>query len=313
MAGNPEGGFGSTLRNAREGRGLSLPQIAKATKIPLAALEALERNDISRLPGGIFSRAFVRAYAMQVGLDPEAAIDAFLAQFPQDSVTAGHPIASGADDNIAIQSDQRMASALLKLVLISIPIAGALLYLSAVGRPARDESPLGEPPPVTPLPVSPSTAVPSASLTQAPVAPAAALTPTPPPSTAAPPPKASPPSQSVSEAAPPVNAPPAATSVPPNPGASTPDRSDRLTVSISATGPCWISATVDGGRPIERLLEAGDAQVLEVRGDLVLVAGDPAALIVTLNGAQARVLGRAGQTTRTRITLDNFKELLTVP
>src|SRR5207249_10752796 len=84
-------GFGGALREARERRGVSLRQIANATKIGMSALEALERNDISRLPGGIFSRAFVRSYAIEVGLDPEATIQEFIAQFPHDSVTAGHP------------------------------------------------------------------------------------------------------------------------------------------------------------------------------------------------------------------------------
>ena len=79
------------LRDARERRGISLRQIANATKISVGVLEALERNDISRLPGGIFSRAFVRSYAIEVGLDPEATIQEFIAQFPNDSVTAGHP------------------------------------------------------------------------------------------------------------------------------------------------------------------------------------------------------------------------------
>ena len=55
------GDFGSRLRAARERRGVSLRQIATATKISVSALEALERNDLSRLPGGIFSRAFVRS------------------------------------------------------------------------------------------------------------------------------------------------------------------------------------------------------------------------------------------------------------
>src|SRR4051794_39535358 len=59
--------FGGTLRAARERRGLSLRQIATATKISMLTLEALERNDLARLPGGIFSRAFVRAYALEVG------------------------------------------------------------------------------------------------------------------------------------------------------------------------------------------------------------------------------------------------------
>src|SRR5881409_70980 len=92
-------GFGGALREARERRGVSLRQIANQTKISMAALEALERNDISRLPGGIFSRAFVRSFALEVGLDPETAIQEFIAQFPHDSVTAGHPTSAPSDDN----------------------------------------------------------------------------------------------------------------------------------------------------------------------------------------------------------------------
>src|SRR5437588_2621419 len=103
------GDFGSRLRAARERRGLSLRQIANATKISMAALEALERNDISRLPGGIFSRAFVRSYAVEIGLDPEQTIQEFIAAFPEDSVTAGHPTSSPIEDNEAVESDRRTA------------------------------------------------------------------------------------------------------------------------------------------------------------------------------------------------------------
>src|SRR5919109_2074625 len=101
--------FGTKLKRAREGRGISLRQIATATKISVAALEALERNDISRLPGGIFSRAFVRSYAIQVGLDPEDTVREFIAQFPSDSVTAGHPTTVQVEDHEAHESDRRMA------------------------------------------------------------------------------------------------------------------------------------------------------------------------------------------------------------
>src|ERR1700730_1296541 len=82
------GDFGSRLRDARERRGMSLRHIANATKITVAALDALERNDISRLPGGIFSRAFVRSYAIEVGLNPDEAIRDFIAQFPSETVPA---------------------------------------------------------------------------------------------------------------------------------------------------------------------------------------------------------------------------------
>src|SRR5438445_13122611 len=106
--------FGGKLREARERRGISLRQIANATKISLGVLEALERNDISRLPGGIFGRAFVRSYAVEVGLNPEETIREFITQFPSDSVTVGHPTLEQSDDNEALESNRRMASASLR-------------------------------------------------------------------------------------------------------------------------------------------------------------------------------------------------------
>src|SRR5262249_43294059 len=128
------GGFGSKLREARERKGVSLRQIANQTKISVAALEALERNDISRLPGGIFSRAFVRSYAVEVGLDPETTIQEFIAQFPHDSVTAGHPTSDQSDDNDTLQTDRRAASTALSILAISIPFAGAVVYFTMTNR-----------------------------------------------------------------------------------------------------------------------------------------------------------------------------------
>src|SRR6266487_4924863 len=85
--------FGGKLRQARERRGISLRQIASSTKIAAAALDALEKNDISKLPGGIFSRAFVRSYAVEVGLDPDETVKEFLERFQADPAgsAAGPP------------------------------------------------------------------------------------------------------------------------------------------------------------------------------------------------------------------------------
>src|SRR5580765_1048914 len=106
----PAGDLGRKLREARERKGVSLRQIANSTKIAVSVLEGLERNDISRLPGGIFGRAFVRSFASEIGLDPEAIIQEFIAQFPQDSVTVGHPRSKPFVDNEALESDRRMVS-----------------------------------------------------------------------------------------------------------------------------------------------------------------------------------------------------------
>jgi cytoskeletal protein RodZ len=120
--------FGTRMKRLREERGVSLRRIADATKISVSALEALERNDISRLPGGIFSRAFVRSYAIEVGLDPEKTVREFLVQFPHDSVTAGSPHAPLEDYAQDAATGSRTAT-VLALLAISILI-GTLLFLT---------------------------------------------------------------------------------------------------------------------------------------------------------------------------------------
>src|SRR3954462_178313 len=133
-------GFGQRLRDARERRNISLRQIANATKISVAVLEALERNDISKLPGGIFGRAFGRSYAIEVGLDPEATIQDFIAQFPNDSVIAGHPTSDQVEDTVAVESDRETAGTFLWLLAIAVPVAAGLLYFSTLGRRASREA-----------------------------------------------------------------------------------------------------------------------------------------------------------------------------
>ena len=81
---------GAKLRKARERHGISLRQVADATKISVPVLQALERDDISYLPGGVVGRGFVRSFATAVNLDPEAIVAEFLSQFPHESVNEGY-------------------------------------------------------------------------------------------------------------------------------------------------------------------------------------------------------------------------------
>ena len=69
--------FGITFRNAREAKGLTLEEVAAKTKIGTRFLEAIEQGQLERLPGGIFSRGFVRAYAECLGLDVDEAVADF--------------------------------------------------------------------------------------------------------------------------------------------------------------------------------------------------------------------------------------------
>lgn len=66
------------MRLAREARGISLREISEQTRISIRYLEAIETDDYKRLPGGIFNRSFVKAYARYVGFDEKEAVDAYV-------------------------------------------------------------------------------------------------------------------------------------------------------------------------------------------------------------------------------------------
>ena len=83
--------LGITFKNARESMGLTLEQIATETRIGTRFLEAIEAEKFNLLPGGIFSRGFVRSYAERLGLDPDKAVADFerLSNYREPSVMEG--------------------------------------------------------------------------------------------------------------------------------------------------------------------------------------------------------------------------------
>ena len=66
--------FGEHLKRERELRGVSLDEIAAATRIKTSFLEALENGRWDELPGGAFNRGFVRATAHFLGLDEDGMV-----------------------------------------------------------------------------------------------------------------------------------------------------------------------------------------------------------------------------------------------
>jgi transcriptional regulator with XRE-family HTH domain len=88
--------FGTRLRRQRERKQLTLAAIAEQTKIHQPLLEALERDDVKRWPSGIFRRAFIRAYAEAIGLEPDQIVREFLSRFPDpiEVVSIGVAMAS---------------------------------------------------------------------------------------------------------------------------------------------------------------------------------------------------------------------------
>jgi cytoskeleton protein RodZ len=129
-------GVGARLQRLREDKRVSLRQIANTTKIAVPALEAIERDDPRKLPGGIFGRSFVRAYARELGLDGDDTAQEFFAQFP-DLHESADLVSHGAS-----ASDVReRALALLSVAGVLIPILAVAIWLYA-GRSRGDDAPL---------------------------------------------------------------------------------------------------------------------------------------------------------------------------
>ena len=176
-----------------------------------------------------------------------------------------------------------MAGTFLWLIGLSLPIAGAVLYFATAGRGV-------EPPPQRPPTVADAGRARRrrGSRRRRPA----------------------PRSQRRRRRRPAPRAAVAAAVVASAPRRAAPAVEDRLIVVLSVKRPCWVSASVDGERRIERLLQPGEQQTIEVRREMVLTAGDASAITLTLNGAEARPLGRTGEVVTARFNLANYKDYL---
>jgi len=100
--------FGPNLRRARLRRGVLLEDLTARTKVSRDLWEAMERNDFSQWPTGIFARSYIRDYATIVGLDPDATVEDFCRAFPQgdrrlDRVLRRHAAIVGHELDLAEQ------------------------------------------------------------------------------------------------------------------------------------------------------------------------------------------------------------------
>jgi cytoskeleton protein RodZ len=275
------GDFGGTLRAARERKGISLRHIANATKISMGALESLEKNDFKRLPGGIFSRSFVRAYAEEVGLDPDHTVAEFLTEAgetfeppPQVAPEDTPMVPDQADPALDFRQSWRPSRVfglgpwMLIVVFLGVPLAIWGTY-----RAMSSTAPQAAPPPAAQAPQP------------APV-----------------------------EAAPPGAAEPALPGLPQPPSATGPipdlDPGQTLRLALAPTGECWVSLTIDGEVKLSRILNAGEREVHEIREGAVLRVGDAGAMTFTINGRPSKPLGPPGSPETIRITRDNFKEFI---
>jgi cytoskeleton protein RodZ len=239
------------------------------------SLEALERGDLSRLPGGIFTRAFIRAYAKEVGLDPDRTIQDFIAELPPEAVTATARSTS-MEDGEKLESDRKAVSTAFRLIAISIPIVAVVMYFSTHAVPVPPQTAAGE--------EASARIVAEASL---PVGARDATQQTP----------------AVRDAD--IVASPAAQSSPAPVAAPS-----GLTMEMAPKGACWVSVTVDGDPTFSVLMNAGERRQVFAREEVLVTVGDAGAFSYSLNGRPGRPLGGPGEVVSRRINLSNYRDLV---
>jgi cytoskeleton protein RodZ len=291
---------GARLREARERKGISLREIAAATKISLHTLEAVERNDLSRLPGGIFNRGFVRSYAVEVGLDPDEIVREFVAQSAGESPPdlahdpsggshrrePGFGIYEATSNEAAFESERRIAAVVLKLVLISVAATFVIFYFRSLDRGPEMEIP-------------PARSAVEGAPSDLPAAPAD--------QTGATPDEGGVPATRPSEP-PPVRG--AATVPGADLSAPEPAVVPGVRLEIAPTGECWVQLTTDGEVVLSRVLAAGERQAHTFQQSAVLQVGDAAACELSINGRPARPLGNPRQVRQVVLTRDNYSGFL---
>jgi cytoskeleton protein RodZ len=129
--------IGEQLRLAREERGIPLREISDQTRISVHYLEAIETNDYKRLPGGIFNRSFVKAYARYVGYDEKEAVEAYT-RYMRDQGDSGEEVASTPYHSKVYTDAPATRSPILTVVLaifiLAILTGAALAILNWVQR-----------------------------------------------------------------------------------------------------------------------------------------------------------------------------------
>ncbi len=290
--------IGAKLKQERASLGVTLEDVSRDTRIAPRFLKAIEAGDFAQLPGLLFTRNFVRQYALALKLDP----DPLLAELPrQDESTVQLP-----DPPARARSSYHRDRAMRSLVtsFAWILLAGGAGFAAYVhfnhtlqsanvaanrnptgssksaavnGNNAADSAPLNAPPPVTAATPDPvADAQPQKASAAAPqAAPASA-----------------PQLAGIQTAAPPAAAPASTASSAP------------VHVSMTAHQASWVQITADGKPAFTGTLQSNETRQISATEQVKILTGNAGGLTISLNGRTLDPLGPSGQIRTVRLTAE---------
>ena len=305
------GSFGDHLRREREMRGISLDEIATATKISSRNLRALEEEKFNQLPGGIFNKGFVRAYAKFLGIDED--------QMVAEYVTASQDTESVREQKlkndlskvdfrhdeeeqreISLEPKSQWGTIAIIVLIAVIGFSGYEYYQKQKTERLQAQAPA----PVVTAPVQAAQTTPSPTTTTAlgtPPDPAANTAQTP----ASPATQTGGPTGSTTTAA--QKSPDNGTTdtgqgVTPIKEADVPPAPDGpIDVKIHANQDSWVSITADGKTIMKGTLVAASEKAVRAKEQVVVVLGNVGGVEVSYNGKPLE-LGKPGEVRKITFT-----------
>lgn len=272
------GGFGERIRAERETRGITLEQISEKTHISVRQLRAIEEENFSLLPGGIFNVSFVRQYARHAGLDEEAIVADFKSvaapaelqffQAPDDAVRSAS--ATFAERIAEHAGRYQLTGPIVLTALLGLIAAGVLLTNWDWNKAYSFFSPATAEQAAAPR-AGRAAGVPEMSLERS--RPGGEL-----------------------PAAPEEGSKPAAPVKP-------------VMVVLKTTKTVWVKATADGATVFQRTFQAGDAETIEANEKIHLLVGNAGGVSLSLNGKQLPPIGSLGQVRRLLLTVHGVQFL----
>jgi cytoskeleton protein RodZ len=138
--------IGADLRRARIARKKSIEDISRATKINSSLVRAIENEAFNTLPGGLFTRGFLRAYAREVGLDPEEVVGRYRAEFEAlapdaeapaqpDAPLPAEPVTS-VRPHVSVVDEENTRSRQVQILQLCIVLLIVALYFAVSRRSA---------------------------------------------------------------------------------------------------------------------------------------------------------------------------------
>jgi cytoskeleton protein RodZ len=302
--------FGEGLRREREMRGITLEEISAHTKISIHFLQAIEADDLGKLPGGIYTRNFIRAFARYLGLDEEKVMSEY------------HSFAPGRDFDLNRMTSARpvresRAGTWIGLLLAAAMLTGGYLLFRysqrTAGVPqsaAHAATPAGQKQPPPAQAVAPPASQPVTGSEGV-----ASPSPSPENQTNLSPPATPAPNASGSSAPPAIGSPThTASGTPSAAGAATAPEGVEFTgagtdllLQVAATDRSWVDLGADGKTVFQRVLKQDEIQTFKAKKYFDLTTGNAEGIVLTLNGETLGPLGQRGEVKTVHLTRDSVK------